>query len=143
MIRGEWKGLDAYKGKLGRIAAMSKNPRALMTEAGIYMHTEEIPRLYSLSGLHKISGDLFRSIEVRIYDFTVIIGSALKYARIHNLGGVIRAKTAPYLHFKVDGHWVKVKEVTIPKRRFLYWRREAITHIKGIWKRMLAEEWKR
>lgn len=67
------------------------------------------------------------------------IGSNLKYARIHNRGGVIKAKNAPYLQFKVGQvasrlvgkrgqrlkratkvqGWVRVKQVTIPKRQFL------------------------
>jgi hypothetical protein len=45
-------------------------------------------------------------------------GPASKYARIHETGGVIRAKNKPYLVFKTrDGAWHSVKSVTIPKRR--------------------------
>jgi phage gpG-like protein len=64
------------------------------------------------------------------------VGSKLTYARIHNRGGVIKAKGGGYLKFKVGGprggksqrrggklgkgeHWVQVKQVTIPKRQFL------------------------
>lgn len=35
-------------------------------------------------------------------------------ARQHEFGGVIKAKNAPYLKFKIDGHWVQVKQVTQP-----------------------------
>lgn len=48
------------------------------------------------------------------------IGSNLKYARIHELGGVIKAKNVPFLRFKVDGHWVSVKEVKIPQRSYIW-----------------------
>ena len=41
------------------------------------------------------------------------------YAAIHEFGGVIRAKRAPYLVFKPKGakHYVRVKSVRIPERR--------------------------
>jgi len=32
----------------------------------------------------------------------------------HEFGGVIKAKNVPYLKFKIDGHWVQVKQVTQP-----------------------------
>ena len=47
------------------------------------------------------------------------VGSNLKYARIHELGGVIRPVRAEYLCFKVDGQFVKTKEVIIPKRSYI------------------------
>jgi phage gpG-like protein len=52
------------------------------------------------------------------------IGTSVIYGPIHETGGVIRAKNGPYLKFRVDGHWVSKKEVTIPARPFL---RPAIT----------------
>ena len=41
------------------------------------------------------------------------------YRAIHEFGGIIRAKRAPYLVFKVKGQWVKVKQVRIRPKR--YW----------------------
>lgn len=42
------------------------------------------------------------------------------YARIQELGGVIRATNAPALRFQAeDGNWVVVKAVTIPARPYL------------------------
>lgn len=46
------------------------------------------------------------------------IYSNLVYAAIHEFGGVIRAKNKPYLVFKVNGHWYRKKQVTIPKRPY-------------------------
>ena len=69
------------------------------------------------------SGDLRGSINTKV---TVSnsktsgqIGSALKYARIHEQGGTIKAKNGGYLKFKIGGSWVMVKEVKIPKRAYL------------------------
>ena len=42
------------------------------------------------------------------------------YASIHEYGGIIRARTKPYLVFKVKGQWVRVKQVRIRQKRF--WR---------------------
>ena len=42
------------------------------------------------------------------------------YASIHEYGGVIRARTKPYLVFRVKGQWVRVKQVRIRQKRF--WR---------------------
>lgn len=46
-------------------------------------------------------------------------GSNVKYARIHEFGGVIKAKNAPWLHFPVGGGWARVKQVEIPARPYV------------------------
>lgn len=51
---------------------------------------------------------------------TVIVGSNLKYAPVHQYGAVIQAKNKPYLVFKSPtGAVVRKKSVTIPARPFL------------------------
>lgn len=47
------------------------------------------------------------------------VGPTVIYGRIHELGGVVEAKNAPYLVFQVNGKWVKTKKVTIPARPYL------------------------
>ena len=42
------------------------------------------------------------------------------YQSIHEYGGIIRARRAPYLVFKVKGQWVRTKQVRIRQKR--YWR---------------------
>ena len=85
------------------------------------------------------SGALLRSLSVSADKDKAEIGSNKIYARIHALGGVIRAKNAEYLMFRVpsgirktDGRgrllkkpkfmysWVRVKQVTIPQRDFTF-----------------------
>nr|WP_272212392.1 phage virion morphogenesis protein [Marinicella sp. W31]MDC2878307.1 phage virion morphogenesis protein [Marinicella sp. W31] len=65
------------------------------------------------------SGDLARIIWQLVDDASVEVGSNQIYARIHNEGGVIKAKDAPALVFSMGGKTIKVKSVTIPKRQFL------------------------
>lgn len=49
-----------------------------------------------------------------------VIGSNLKYARIHQYGGVIRPKKAKALTFALaDGTFVKVKKVVMPARPYI------------------------
>jgi len=47
------------------------------------------------------------------------VGTNVKYARIHEYGGEIKAKNAPYLKFPIGGRWASVKSVTIPARPYM------------------------
>lgn len=47
------------------------------------------------------------------------VGTNVKYAAIHQLGGTIRAKTSRGLIFKINGKFVRKKEIEIPSRPFL------------------------
>lgn len=87
----------------------------------------------------RLSGRLMNSLSVAVADGAVNIGSNLIYARIHALGGIIRAKNAEYLMFRVPAGlitiskagktlkspkkqyaFVRVKQVTIPQRDYRY-----------------------
>ena len=41
------------------------------------------------------------------------------YARIQELGGIIRPRTADYLRFQINGRWISTKQVIIPERPYL------------------------
>lgn len=71
-----------------------------------------------------VTGTLAGAItsETRIEGDTVEgrVGTNLVYARIHELGGIIKAKNAKYLWYKLkDGSFRKSKQVTIPARPYL------------------------
>ena len=82
-------------------------------------------------GLIRRSGNLEGAIYARGFPrssfadgFEINVGADLNeapYARIHELGGVIRPRKAGgYLQFKVrDGNWVKVRAVNMPARPYL------------------------
>lgn len=42
-----------------------------------------------------------------------------KYARIHNVGGIIVPRTKPYLVFQIQGHWVRTKKVIIRPKHYM------------------------
>lgn len=83
----------------------------------------------SRSGLHNRSGALRGSIRLKNYiqmtpggigEATITAGnSKVPYARIHEQGGIIRARNAPFLVFRVGGRWIKTKQVRIPARPYL------------------------
>jgi len=77
------------------------------------------------------TGRLVRSIKgVAIDSHTILCGTNVIYAAIHQFGGIIRPKHSEYLCFPIirrmkrgkTKNWVKVKEVKMPKRPFLYFK---------------------
>ena len=71
------------------------------------------------TGILYRSGALSRSIDYIPTPESVTIGSALVYARIHQLGGTIRPKTAKALAFMIGNKMHLVQSVTIPARPYL------------------------
>ena len=62
---------------------------------------------------------LRNSITKRFSRAGVEVGTNVKYARIHQKGGTIRAKKAKFLRFKVGSRWAMKKSVKIPARPFI------------------------
>lgn len=71
--------------------------------------------------LKRKSGDLAASINWRhSSEHETAIGSyGVIYARIHELGGIIRPVRAVALHFKIGEHWITTQLVRMPKRSYL------------------------
>jgi hypothetical protein len=62
----------------------------------------------------------FPRLTGRVDRFNLIVGTAVKYGAVVEMGSrahVIRAKKKPYLHFKIDGRWVRIKQVNHPGTR--------------------------
>ena len=62
---------------------------------------------------------LRNSVTKRFSREGVEVGTNVKYARIHQKGGTIRAKKAKFLRFKVGSRWAMKKSVKIPARPFI------------------------
>lgn len=79
-------------------------------------------RMGTPGNLNIKTGNLRRSINssVTVEGNSIVgrLGSYVVYSRIHELGGVIRARDG-YLKFKTQGGWRSVKQVVMPKRPFL------------------------
>jgi phage gpG-like protein len=63
------------------------------------------------------SGDLSGSIKAVIYNDIISVGSDSPYALIQEFGGIINGK--PWLMFKIDGEFKKVKSVTIKAKPYM------------------------
>ena len=78
--------------------------------------------IHQLSGqsLKRKTGTLAKSITYKIMnDYRANVGTNVKYAAIHEFGGVIRPVIASALTFKVKDQWITTKEVKIPARPYL------------------------
>jgi len=131
---GSWRPL--YAGTLQQDwESRSKNPkkpRKAFTSAG--RNAAAYRRFVFGSGnkpgrriLMGASGDLYGKINFAISpeESAVRIGTNLRYARIHQLGGVITPKTKKFLCFPVGGgRFIKTKKVTMPARPYIVLRPE-------------------
>lgn len=115
------KGLENLPAKLERfrMGVIARVARMLQLIGQEVAGQSKEKYLTGRPGLNRVSGDLARSVTYVVKGNRVVIGSNLRYARIHELGGVIRAKTAPLLTFKIGGKWISKLQVTIPARPFL------------------------
>jgi len=92
-----------------------------LTKAALIVEGEAKRKVYAGRPDHLIgrSGRLRSSITHRVSEDFAEVGTNVVYAKIHEYGGEIVAKNAPFLTFKIDESWVRVKSVTIPKRPYL------------------------
>jgi HK97 gp10 family phage protein len=70
------------------------------------------------------TGNLMNSINIETdhadaHSAAVNVGTNVIYAVIHEFGGIIRAKNAPYLHFVIDGRHIFTKVVHMPARPYM------------------------
>lgn len=122
-------GQKELRGRLDRAAKQTRSSaRAGMQEA-VLLVASTAKQGY-LSGprpgrLGVVTGRLRSSIATEVKGSGAvlqgIVGSNVKYARIHELGGTILPKTARYLKFfyEAAGHWVTLRRVEMPARPFL------------------------
>lgn len=89
------------------------------------------------SGLNNRTGALRDSIKLASFTqfapgagATAVITAGngkVAYAAAHEYGVIIRPKSGQYLTFFVSGRWVRVRQVTIPARPYLYPAYEELT----------------
>ena len=77
------------------------------------------------------SGDLKKSIDDEVDSYSVKVGSALPYARIHQLGGIITPKKSRALFIPMGNGQgaIRLRRVTIPARPYLVITSEEETQI--------------
>lgn len=136
MIRMEFQGKDEVLQKLA--AVTDNNIRGqIMDDFGMYMEGEITTRFENETGpdgqpweksyrareeggktLSK-SGWLEDSIARNHTADRLEIGTAVKYAAIHQYGGEIKPKKADKLAFRIGGHLIMTDKVDMPARPYL------------------------
>ncbi|WP_208436004.1 phage virion morphogenesis protein [Bartonella phoceensis] len=119
------KGAESSMGSLaqgvGRLIQESTRRRIQSEKTSPY--GEKWKRNYARSSILYASGALSRSIDMVASPEKVVVGSGLVYARIHQLGGVIRPKNASALRFCLSSgkahRFICVRQVTMPARPYL------------------------
>jgi phage gpG-like protein len=96
----KWKPLKNRKGQILADTGTLKN--SIAPKGGDKKRPSAGP-----NGILKFIGDV------------MTIGTNVKYANIHNFGGVIKPKTKDLLRWKDDKGWHAAKQVKIPARPFL------------------------
>jgi len=103
---------------MGAATALVAITQRSFDEPGLRPHSWA-PRKHGSHPLMLKSGNLRQSLHARqLGADTADVRSPVKYAAIHQLGGVIRLKAGKNLKFKGDGGWATVSQVTIPPRPF-------------------------
>lgn len=147
------KDLSGVRAGLKSLQGKCDNPIVSLKNIGLYMLGKITKRFdqqgpgWKPSGRVIMSGGktlsqsrrLLNSHTFTIIKNTIVIGTNLIYARIHQLGGIIKAKNSTgYLMFKYKGiikgargvkigyTWARVKQVTIPARPWLFFDNEDI-----------------
>ena len=133
VVRIDARGLAEVEAKLGRLNPLQAGDLLL----GLARLIREQTRDRLISGgpapdgtawrpnvegrtpiLHR-SGALARSIDYLVSGSSLVVGSGLVYAAIHQYGGPIRAKTGQALRFRIGGALLFRRSVEIPKRPYL------------------------
>ncbi len=134
----------ALRAAFARLAAVGEDPtralraigQHLVTETGLRFEGEKGPGgvPWKKSGRAEAtggqtlsdSGRLKASVTYQVNGKELLVGTNVRYARIHQFGGVIRAKSAKGLRFRLpwargegDSGWRRVQQVTLPARPFL------------------------
>lgn len=89
-----------------------------------------IQRMLSGERLQRRSGRLFSAwhiVRETVLRARIRPDPRVRYALIHETGGVIVPRRAPYLTFQIDGRWVRTTRVVIPARHYV---RDSIRELK-------------
>jgi phage gpG-like protein len=120
-IQYDRKQLGAAAASLERLAKVLWDREPTMDAIGAYMVSSKPSYRARTEGGVTLSdrGHLKASLAHLAGRDTVEVGTNMIYAGIHQMGGVIEAKNALALRFKVGKQWLFRFSVTMPARPFL------------------------
>lgn len=116
-------GTETVKRTLTRLSVDLGRNTERAVETSLLRLQERIQGKLNNDVLQKRTGTLFRSIHHEMtragIDSWGVVGTPIVYARIHEFGGTIVPKRAPYLRFKIGDQWFARKSVTMPARPYM------------------------
>jgi len=136
-VETQQRGKDAYLRALRRVARRAGDLSPLMDSIGMGLEasvrerfaetstapdaTRWDPSIADAEGRKTLvdSGNLADSITHAATRDSVVVGTNVLYAAIHQLGGTIEGKTSRGLRFQIGERWANVASVTIPARPFM------------------------
>lgn len=151
-LHGDWKRLAEQINNLSNVdykklheqigEALVSNTQ-LRFRNGVAPNNKKWVRGYKARGQILVDSRRLRNaIHKRVTRTGVEVGTNVRYARIHQYGGVIKAKRAKYLSFNSGRGWARKKEVRIPARPFIGIGAEDKQDILEIFKNTLEEAMK-
>jgi hypothetical protein len=139
-------GLVRLANDFGAAAARARNPGPFLVRAADVMKKDGIPMIFERGwpdsprawdtgfGLLRGPNDsIVKSLSVTPESPNKIVyATDHPGGRVHNLGAVISAKSAPYLSFPTPGGWARKKSITIPKRTYVYFPKEIVDKLNAL-----------
>lgn len=118
------RGLDNVLKNLDRFEALFTTDIEKAINKAVLLVEREAKKNLKRKGLID-TGRLHNDIKGEIIKITKDlimggVGTSVIYARIHELGGVIKPKRAKALKFKIGDKWITAKRVKIRKKPYLY-----------------------
>lgn len=121
-----WHGIPEAQAALRQIdARVQQVSRQTIIESGAIVKRQVQANASGRPGPNVQGGNLRRSVRNKLtrggphlFEEQVSAGGDLIYPPVHERGAVIRPTRGLYLVFQVDGHWVQVRQVTIPPRPY-------------------------
>ena len=148
-MQGDWSKFRNQLNKLAKINYKKMHEQigeALVANAQLRFRDQVDPEGRPWPKGHKSRGQtltrtarLSSSITHKATAKQVEYGTNVKYARIHQFGGTIRAKKAKFLKFKTEKGWVQKKKVVIPARPFIGFSDDDLADIKEIYEKTQRE----
>lgn len=109
--------LDRKIKDLKALASPDMLERALLTAAQPIRNDAQVRAPAKSSTLRKsIHAEPFEKTAKRV---SVLVGTDVEYARIHEFGGDIVPRNARALAFQIGGEWIITQRVTMPARPYL------------------------
>lgn len=123
--------IERVRQRLGKISRSMRPEMAEMVGSIGTALLERIRRMLSgerlkvRTGRLKSAWQIIRESLLRVR----VAARGVRYAAIHEFGGTIVPRRAPYLHFRVDGRWVKTTRVVLPAR---YYVRDSLWQVQQV-----------